>query len=301
MDLRQVDLNLLVAFDALMTERSVTRAAQRLSVGQSAMSSTLGRLRRLFGDPLLMRDGRQLVATPLAESLSLPIRELLTNIEGVLEHRRPFDPMTASRTFSVIANDYITMTFLRPLLAALPAEAPRVKLHVAPPGDDESERLRRHRADLLLIPREAFDDMAEFHTAPLFTDRYVVAVDRDNREVGDVITLDQFSSMPYVAMSPGYRKSISELQLDLLGIRRNVEITTGFAIVPFLLRGTQLIALVQERLGREYQQAAGIRLLRPPVDALKPIHVIMAWTDRTDNDPAHQWLRAKLTQLSAQM
>ena len=298
-DLRRVDLNLLVAFDMLMTERSVTRAAQRLSIGQSAMSSTLARLRKLLNDPVLTRDGRGLVATPLAESLVEPVREVLAGIEGVLAQREQFDPATARRTFSVIANDYLTMTFLQPLIGRLSTEAPGIRLHIFPTGDDFADQLRGHRADLLVIPREAFEEHAEFPHRVLFRDRYLVAVDRDHPEVGEEISLEQFSRLPYLATSSGHLRGLAEMQLDFLGVPRNTEITAGFGMVPFLLRGTRLVALVHERLGRQFQDAAGIRLLEPPIQ-LQPITEIMAWTARTDRDPGHQWFRQRLIDLAAE-
>ncbi|WP_016693464.1 LysR family transcriptional regulator [Rhodococcus rhodochrous] len=300
MDLRSVDLNLLVAFDMLMTERSVTRAAQRLSIGQSAMSSTLGRLRKLFGDPIMTREGRTLVATPLAESLAEPVRELLTDIENVLALRNEFDPATAEHTFSIVANDYLTMTFLQPLIARLSVEAPGIRLRIFPTGDDFAERLRRHRADLLVMPQEALDERLEFHHSTLFHDRFVVAADKDHPDIGDEITLEQFSTLPYLAASSGNRRSLSEMQLDFLGVPRNIEITAGFGMAPFLLRGTRLITLVHERLALRVRDAAEIRLLEPPVPRLQPITEIMAWTNRTDAVPAHRWLRAALMGLATE-
>ncbi|MGO4596334.1 LysR substrate-binding domain-containing protein [Terrabacter sp. 2RAF25] len=300
MDLHRVDLNLLVAFDMLMTERSVTRAAQRLSVGQSAMSSTLNRLRKLFDDPLLIREGRGLVATPLAESLAISVGELLTGIDSVLSQRDRFDASSAERTFSIIANDYLTMTFLQPLIARLSTDAPGIRLRIFPTGDDFAEQLRGHRADLLVIPQEAFEDHAEFHFRVLFRDRYVVAVDEDHPEVGDQISLEQFGSLPYLATSSGHRRSLAEMQLDFLGVPRRTEITAGFGLAPFLLRGTRLITLVHERLALRIGEAAGIRLLEPPIRRLQPITEIMAWTSRTDQDPGHRWLRDQLLDLADQ-
>ncbi|MFJ6561193.1 LysR substrate-binding domain-containing protein [Streptomyces sp. NPDC091412] len=300
MDLRRVDLNLLVAFDMLMIERSVTRAAQRLSIGQSAMSSTLSRLRKLFNDPLLTREGRGLVATPLAESLAGPVHELLTGIEIVLAQREAFDPSTARRTFSVIANDYLTMTFLQPLIARLSVEAPGIRLNIFPTGDDFADQLRGHRADLLVMPREAFEEHEQFPHRVLFQDRYLVAVDEDHPEVGDEITLEQFTTLPYLAASSGHLRGLSEMQLDFLGVPRNVEITAGFGMAPFLLSGTRLITLVHERLAHKIGEAAGIRLLEPPIPQLQPITEIMAWTKRTDRDPGHRWFRQCLIDLAAE-
>lgn len=300
MNLHNVDLNLLVAFDMLMTERSVTKAANRLSIGQSAMSSTLARLRKLFNDPLLIREGRGLVATPMAEALAQPVYDLLTGIQNVLTERDHFDPATAERTFSVIANDYLTMTFLQPLIARLSAEAPGIRLRIFPTGDDAPDRLRKHQADVLVMPREAIEENIDFPHQFLYRDRYVVAVDRDHPEVGETITLEQFSTLPYVAAASGHLRSLQEMQLDFMGVPRNIEFTVGFGTAPFLLKGTRLITLVHETLGKKYQEAAGIRLLDPPLPRLQPINEIMGWTRRTDTDAGNRWLRRAIANLAAE-
>ncbi|MFJ9381310.1 LysR family transcriptional regulator [Streptomyces sp. NPDC101455] len=299
-----MDLNLLVAFDALLAERSVTRAATRLSVGQSAMSSTLGRLRKLLGDPLLVKDGRAMVATPFAESLVQPVRQVLISIEGVLAHQRDFVPARDTRTFSVIANDYVTMTFLHPLLARLDTEAPGVRLHVSPTGDDFVERLQRHQCDLLILPREAFSQAGNIEDFPhrvLFRDRYVCAVDQNHPDVGDELTLEQFSTLPYLAAAAGSLPSLPEIQLDFLGVPRNTEMTTTFGVAPFLLKGTRLITVIAERLARQIAPVAGLRLLEPPVPQLQPFTEVMLWTPRNEGDPAHQWLRRRLLDLAAEL
>ncbi len=300
MDLRRIDLNLLVAFDALMAERSVTRAAQRLSIGQSAMSSTLARLRRLFDDPILIREGRGLMATPLAEALAEPVAELLAGIEGLLSHRDTFDPATAQRTFSIIASDYVTMTFLQPLIAALATEAPGIRLRISPTSDDAPDRLRRNLTDLLVIPREAFTEHARFPHHVLIRDRYLVAVDKDHPEVRDHITLEQFSRLPYLATASGQRPSLQEMQLDFLGIPRNTEITAEFGLAPFLLAGTQLVTLIHEALARRVGDAAGIRVFDPPIPGFRPITEIMAWTSRTEGDAGNKWLRQRLIDLTVE-
>ncbi|CAJ1510060.1 LysR family transcriptional regulator [[Mycobacterium] burgundiense] len=301
-DLRRIDLNLLVAFEVLVTERSVTRAATRLSVGQSAMSSTLARLRKLLGDPVLVKDGRGLVATPLAESLLTPVRDILGNIEQVLSQRDNFDPTTDARTFSVLVTNYhLTYTFLLPLLARLDVEAPRVRLHIEPTGDDFADRLRRHEVDLLITPRELFPDHRDLPHRALFSDGLVVAVDRDHPEIGDEITYEQFCSLPYIATWMGQHPSLSELQLDHLGVPRNVEVTTEFGIACFLLQGTRLITVVHERLANMVADTANLRLLRPPIEGLQPVTEIMVWTNRTDGDAAHRWLRQRLLELAAEV
>jgi len=299
-DLNRVDLNLLVAFEALMTERSVTKAAQRLSVGQSAMSSTLGRLRKFLDDPVLVREGRGVVATPLAESLVLPVRDVLTEIDRVLSHRRVFDPARDERTVSVTTSDQLTMSFLHPLLVRLATEAPGLRLRLDPNNEQFHERLVRHDVDLVIMPLEAIQEHSEFPRQRLFQDRYVLAADRDHPDVGDTISLEQFGALPYLATFVGSRRTPAEMQLDWLGVPRRIQVTASLTVAPYLLRGTRLITLVLERAARQIADRAHIKLLEPPVDGLRPITYIMLWTKRTDLDPAHQWLRQRLLDLAAE-
>src|ERR1700754_4132374 len=127
-----VDLNLLIALDALLSERNVTRAAERTSVGQPAMSASLARLRKHFDDQLLVRQGRQVMPTPLAESLVGPVREALAAVETVLVRSRAFAPRTDRAAFTIVAADYVTMVLLRPLFGAITDEAPYVRISVKP-------------------------------------------------------------------------------------------------------------------------------------------------------------------------
>jgi DNA-binding transcriptional LysR family regulator len=299
-DLRRVDLNLLVAFDALMSERSVTRAARQLNIGQSAMSSTLARLRKLLDDPVLVRSGRELVATPFAESVAKQVREVLGTVESILARRVDFDPATATRTFTVIASDYSSLTFFTPLLSRLAAEAPGVRLKIAPPAGDYVERLRRNQVDVVVMPREVFTDFKSFPHQFLFSDRFVCAVDENNPAVGKTITLEQFSSLPYLATSCGHEVSPAEAQLDQFGITRNTEVTTAFGLAPILLSGTRMIALIHERLAHTMAHQTSLRLLEPPMP-LRPINQLMLWNAHAETDPAHQWLRHRLMAMAAEL
>lgn len=298
MDLTRVDLNLLVAFDTLLSERSVTRAAARLHVGQSAMSSTLGRLRRLLGDEVLVRDGRGLVPTPLAESLVKPVRAVLDDVQGILDGLTEFDPATAARTFSVVASDYTMLTFLTPFIRALDDVAPGVRLWVSPPGDDFAQAFRRNRTHLMIIPAEVFTEYEEHPHEHLFTERFVCVVDAANPDVGDRITPEEFAAMPYVASSCGHEVAPAEAALDRIGVVRNVEMTTAFGLAPMLVTGTRRIAVVHERLARAMAAQANLRLVELPF-GLPPIHQVMVWTSRVDGDPGHRWLRTRILAAAA--
>ncbi|WP_411733426.1 LysR family transcriptional regulator [Paeniglutamicibacter sp.] len=293
----RVDLNLLVAFDALMAERNVTRAAARLSVGQSAMSATLGRIRKLFGDPILVRQGREFVATPFAEELAGPVRETLASVVALLERRtQEFDPARDSRQFTIMASDYVTLILLHEMLVRLTEDAPGVRLHIQPLGADFAERIAANDVDLLIVPAGAMPDYGKHHHAPLFTDRYVCAVAIDNPDVGESITEEEFSALPYLATRVGGLPSLAEMQLDALGVGRNVELTTSMTLAPFLLRGTRLMSLIHEKLGLLVAGEVELRLLEPPI-RLEPVRETMVWTARNETDPGHRWLRETLVHL----
>ncbi|MBY8862283.1 LysR family transcriptional regulator [Nocardia sp. CA2R105] len=299
-DLQRVDLNLLVAFDALMAERSVTRAAERMAVGQPAMSASLARLRKLFNDPLLVRDGRVFVPTPVAESLTGPIRQSLSIMEGALGRRRTFDPTVDQQTFTLLASDYVLLVLLKSLLSEVAAEAPRVRINVRPISGDYADQLRRGQIDLFIVPREIERSDTPLLSEDLFHDRLVCAVDVDHPEVGDAITREQFQTLPYLAYDGGPLPSAAQLQLRARGAERAIDVTTqSFVVAPLMLRGTRFLTLVHERLGRSLATQAQIRLLEPPV-VLTPITEAMFWSPRHQDSPAHRWLRERIRQ-SAEM
>lgn len=295
MSLSGVDLNLLVALDALLTERNVTRAAERMSLGQSAMSAALARLRKQLGDPLLVREGRTYRLTTLAESLVEPVREAVAAADQVLGVRRPFDPRTDERTFVVVASDYVTLVLLRPLLAELAVEAPRVRISVVATGSDFDDRLRRGSADLLIYPVDLAEPLGGLPRTVLFSDRFVLTGDRDNPDLDDEVDVERFSRLPYAGIS-GAVPSVVESQFEALGIVPRIEVLTqSHVILPFLVAGTRLVSFVPERLVRAVSAHAHVRTVRSPVE-LRPLVEAMYWATRSSDDPAHRWLRARLVE-----
>ncbi len=297
----QVDLNLLVALNALLEERNVTKAAERLFVGQPAMSASLARLRRVFDDPLLMRTGRTLSLTPLAQSLIEPLRDVLAGIEGLLTLRPDFDPAHDPREFVLLGSDYVTLVLLRRLVRALDEEAPRIVVRVKPIGNGLDAELERGDTDLMIVPSEISPQLKRFPHQQLFEERYVAVVWRENPDVGDHITPEQFASLPHLGYNPGGLPALSEARLEALGIDRNVEVTTQtFVMGPLLVRGTRLLAIVHERVALELREGAESKVLELPYD-LGRVTETMFWHPRNDADPAHRWLRERVATLAAQL
>ncbi len=294
--LRRLDLNLLLALDALMAECSVTRAAERLAVGQPAMSASLSRLRAFFHDPLLVRQGRQMVPTTRALMLAEPIREALNQIEATLRAGHEFDPSVSRRTFRLMASDYLLIVMLGPLLVELSDEAPNVRFEVLPPSHGFGQAVERSQIDLLLYPDELVGDEPQLHSAPLFTDRLVCAVARDHPDLGDEMTKEQFRTLPCVSFGSGPTDTITGLRFRELGIERPIEIVAqSFVVQPLLLPGTRLMTPIPERLGRHLAEKIGVRLVELPV-SVEPLREAMFWSPRADADPAHQWLRDRVAQ-----
>ena len=170
MSLAGVDLNLLVALDALLAERSVTRAADRLGLSQPGMSNALARLRKLFGDPLLVREGLTLVPTPRAESLRQPVQEALSLIQQAMDNRSAFDPAADRATFTVSCSDYSLLMLIGPLVRLLAVAAPGLTIQVLPRASDAVRLLRDGEADLVIEPVEIMPGNA-LASRRLFADR----------------------------------------------------------------------------------------------------------------------------------
>jgi DNA-binding transcriptional LysR family regulator len=292
--LRRLDLNLLLSFDALITERSVTKAAERMSVGQPAMSAILARLRKFFDDPLLVREGRSLVPTTRALALIKPIQEALDTLETTVRASREFDPGTDHRTFTLMASDYVLLLLLGRLLAELEVEAPNVRFTVRPIAADYAEQIDRSQLDLLIFPGELAPDGMQARSATLFTDRLVCAVDRNHPEIGERMTMDQFCTLPLVSFDGTPLQTVSELRFHELGIDRPIEIRTqSIVIQPLMLHGTRLMALFPERLGQYFAEQVGIRLVDPPFP-FGLVSEAMFWSPQADADPAQRWLRKRV-------
>lgn len=299
MNLNNADLNLLVALDALLAERNVTRAAERLSLGQPATSAALRRLRRTFGDPLLVRRGRTMELTPLAQALVAPVREVLQDIDGLLAIRPEFNPEHDERSFRVMASDYVALVLLRPLLARLETVAPNIRVSLFPITMPFRAMLSRGETDLVIFPIEVDPGMRIFPHRELFTERYVCTVWNQHPEVDDEITLDMLSRLPYLTYTNVQLPASVDTQLQDAGLTTRKEVSSGsFVVSPLMQRGTRLIALQHERLARALQEPAELRILEPPLP-LNPITEMMFWHPRSEDDPAHRWLREEVAAMAA--
>jgi LysR family nod box-dependent transcriptional activator len=300
MELGGVDLNLLVALDALLTERSVTRAAARVGLSQPGMSNALARLRRLFDDPLLVRRGAALVPTTRAEALVEPVRHALALIRGALDPPTTFDPGSERRAFRLSCSDYSVLMLVGPLVRALAEEAPGVTVEVLPRLANAGRALAGGEVDLVVEPPEIMGDV-DLHALRLWEDRWECCVWAGNRRVRRRMTLEAYSSLGHLVYSmggPGQPVALPDRHLARLGIDRRIEVSVeSFLLAPFLLQGTDLVALVPKRAEGFLKRTGDIRILPSPIDF--PVLVEMLWWHpRADSDPAHSWLRARIGRIA---
>lgn len=301
MRFQRLDLNLLVAFDALSSEEKLIDAARRLNLSQSATSGALARLRQYFDDELFVPQGGRMTPTPLARSLARPVRDVLLEIQSRITNRESFDPAVSDATFKIAASDYVSNVILADMCAQIYQQAPHVRIEVFPIQPRVQTELDRGEFDLIILP-EAY--AAPHHpTKNLFQDDFTCIVWKHNPLVEDELTLEQFETLGHVGLGLGSTRAPTiEQHLTMVsGHRRRVEVVVSSfsSIAPFVV-GTNRIATVQWRLACQAALHYPLRLLRPPL----PTPVLtetMQWHSYQTNDPKHCWLRQVVEDCAAAM
>ncbi len=291
------DLNLLLTLDALLAEGSVAGAARRLRLSPSAMSRSLARLREATGDPLLVRAGRGLVASPRALELRERIGPLVQEAQAALRPAAALQLDRLEREFTLRTREGFVETFGAALLARVAAEAPCVRLRFVPKPDKDSAALRDGGADLETgIVGSATGP--ELRAQALFRDRFIGVVRPGHALVGGAVTAARFAEGRHVAMSRSGRvRGPVDDAMAALGLQRDIVVTVaGFAEALALARGSDLIATVPERHTAPLR--AGLHAFELPL-ALTPFTVSLLWHPRLDGDAAHRWLRACVREVCA--
>ncbi len=296
MELSAIDLNLLVSLGLLLEERSVTRAAARAGVTQSAMSHTLRRLREVFEDPLLVRGAGGMVLTPRAEALSMPVRRALRAAELAFMVPEPFDPVTSRRCFRLSMVDFLEALLLPPMLERLRAEAPGVDLDVVPVGAAQ-EALEAGEIDLAVGVDRA---VGGGRRRLLFREGFACLVRRGHPGVGEVLDLETFVALPHVLIAPtGRGGGVVDTALEALGARRRVAVRVPqFMLAPWIVSRSDLILTAPRRLCEAVMCAHDLRMLPPPVQ-VGTFDVQMGWHERMHDDAGHRWLRGLIVELTA--
>lgn len=300
LELSNFNLNLLLALDGLLTEKSVTAAARRVRVTPSAMSHSLAELRERLADPLLVRAGRAMVRTPRAEALLAPLHKLLGDAQRLLEGGGAFDPATAERAFVIAAPDFLGALLLPPLLASVARVAPGVSLELVP-------SVRRGNAwllesgDLDLALGAIVAEAPGIRRLDLCTEGFACAARRGHPRVDGRLDLGTYVETPHVLITLGDDRGPTWVDQALArrGLRRRVAVRTRyFMAAPFIVAGSDLLLTGPSLLIRHFAALLPLQVLAPPIDL--PTYPEQAyWHERFDDDPAHVWLRQLVKTIAA--
>ncbi len=297
MDLRELDLNLLVVFNQLILERRVNAVAQSLGITQPAVSNALRRLRRHLGDELFLRTSSGMEPTPFAARLAEPVALALGAIQSALNQRASFDPASSTRTFVVAMTDIGEIYFLPPLMERLARVAPDVGVStVRKAATSLKDEMEAGSVDLALglLP----DLKAGFFQRRLFRHRYVCMFRQGHPLDKRRITLAEFSNADHVVVvAAGTGHSRVDAMLDDSGIRRHIRLRVPhFVAVGHILRETDMIATVPERFAYRCAEPFGLSYVPHPAK-LPEIAINQFWHARFHREPGNQWLRGIVSEL----
>jgi LysR family transcriptional regulator, nod-box dependent transcriptional activator len=291
MRFNDLDLNLLVALDALLDERSITRAADRLHVTQPAMSISLRRLRTYFEDDLLVRVGGKLELTPRAESLRDAVSDILMRVNTSIETQPEFDCTISDRVFHIFASDY-TQTVLMPFaLARATRQRSTARFNLLPLSFNPMRALERGESDILIIP--GIYASPENASESLSTDRFVCVVWNQSSHARTGLSIERYANASHAVMQPtnSDEPSLESMLVQRHGISRRVEVTTySLASLPSLVVGTEMVATVHAMLARRLQPQLPVTLLPLPLP-MPPFEQAMHWHPYSSSDPGLVWLR----------
>lgn len=301
MDIRKVDLNLLVVFDALLRELSVSRAAEALGMSQPAMSFALGKLRVMFDDPLFIRASRGVRPTPRAEQLAAPLQSVLDQIKSAVLQPPAFDPSTTRRTFTFRMADVGELVFLPKIRAHLARVAPEANIRIlaTPPAQIE-EALESGELDLAVGYFPTLQGAAIYQQR-LFSHSLVCVVRKDHPVIGDQITRAQFMQAQHVVV---HRENVShelfEQALAEQGLSRRIVVSVPhFLAIPLLIAESDMVATVPYAVGLSFARMAELKVLRPPT-RVPPVDVKQFWHARFHRDQANTWIRGVIAELFAE-
>lgn len=295
-----LDLNLLVALDALLDEGSVNGAAARLHLSGPAMSRALGRVRKALGDPVLVRSGRAMVRTPHAEAIRAEVRELVARTTALFERPRPLDLSTLERTFTVQADDSTFAVVGAKLLTRLRTEAPGVSVRFLGEGPrDNTSPLRDGTADLEIGVIDS--PTPETRVERLAAEDSVVVVRRGHPlTTGGPVTLARYAAAAHVTVS---RRGILHGPIDAFlaghGLRREVVVSVPTATIALLMvADSDLVGRATARMHRPLVERLGLTTVATPL-VLPGLEIAQAWHAKFDVDPAHAWLRERIREVFA--
>jgi DNA-binding transcriptional LysR family regulator len=292
-ELRTINLNLLLALDALLEEGSVTRAARRIGLTQSAMSHNLAALRQLFDDPLLVRTPEGMQPTTRAVALQEPLGYLLRDLEHLINQEPAFEPSTSTRTLTIATADFVAVRLVPDLLESLVHAAPGIDLKVRPlPIPNLGAALRMGEVDLVIAPRPPEDQ--ELASTLLLEEPWACAVRSGHPILANPLNAENYAALEHVMVSPtGHGASAVDAALEALDLDRRVRCRVhSFLSAPFLLLSSDLV-LTAPRSQLERVQALGLTVLNLPFE-LPPLKLYAVWHRRFEHAAHHRWIRTML-------
>ncbi|MYM34528.1 LysR family transcriptional regulator [Duganella sp. FT50W] len=300
MRFNKLDLNLLVALNALLTERNISRAAEKLYLSQPATSGALSRLRAYFNDELLVPSGRQLMLTQRAKELVDPVREVLMRIDTTIAAQPQFDPATESRVFTLLVSDYTSTVLIPTLLAELYREAPNLRIRLRNQAERPDEVLEQGEADFLVIPSQY---LAKDHpSAALFEEDYLCVTWEGNSRVKERLTFDDYLACGHVIATFEHTNPLSTFDgwfMESFDVKRRVEVTAPtLSALPSMVIGTDRIATVHRRIALRAQATLPIKVWEPPPRIPRLVQMLQ-WHKHRSNDPAIRWIRDKIVTAAA--
>ncbi len=298
MDIRKVDLNLLVVFDMLLRLQSVTKTAEALGMSQPAMSLALNKLRTAFGDPLFVRGSRGLSPTPRAEQLAVPVQHVLDQIKNDVLRQPSFDPATTERTFTFNMADVGELVFLPRLRAHLQAVAPGANIRtVSTPPGQLAEGLQSGEVDLAIGYFPGLQG-AVIYQQRLFSHSFVCIVRKDHPVFRSQITKKRFLEAQHVVVDQeGKSHELFEETLAAQGLTRRVALSIPhFLAIPLVVAASDLIVTVPYAIGASFAKMANLKMLRPPIQVGQP-EVKQHWHARFHHDQVNRWIRGVVAEL----
>jgi len=310
-NLKNIDLNLLVYLDVLLRERNVTRSAENLGISQPAMSNGLRRLRKLFSDPLLVRTSDGMSPTERAEHLQPMIREVIASVEKVVQPDRQFDAASADRVFRISVSDYSESTLLPDMLRRMRSEAPNVTLDILTPSDVSFQDLEQGNVDLVI---NRFDVLPQsFHQMPIWRDSFSCIFSHHN-PIRDDFNLETYLEAGHVwvsktgmgigvGMEPGAGQRLGwvDAALAKLGKRRRIRVFTRHYEAAMRLAALRdLIITLPSKAAKLLKDDPTVIILPPPFE-IPDIELTMAWSPLLQHNPAHQWVRRLIVDVARGM
>ena len=306
MNLRKQDLALLMFFDALATQGSVSKAAKQMHVTQPAMSNALAKLRKLFGDPLFVKTQEGVAPTPKALELMAPVRQALAGMEEIFSTTGNFDPASARVRLTVTATDYVDFVLMPKLVPHLEKHAPGLDIDIRVANRDMADEWLEHgeidfRIGWVRRP------LPKLHARALYRDTFVCLVRRDHPLIKTKLTAEDYCALSHVRTAV-YRYmeltetgSIIDEAVAALGHRLRIAVRApDYLSVPFVVANSDLIATVPQRVAAPFLEILPIRVLPPPF-VLPPIATLLFWHERTQHSALHRWFRTAVSSIATEV